>query len=103
MIDGGQLCATAWQCACGNSIVGALQMDLFGLSDCFCEALLHLYSLSKRMVNQTNRFILRHFYIVKGKGPVKTLKLTAVYTIPKAFLKAACRTGWQFIIMEQFH
>lgn len=36
------------------------------------------------MVNQSNCFIPRHFYIVKEKGPVKKLKLTsAVYTIWK--------------------
>lgn len=46
------------------------------------------------MVNQSNCFIPRHFYIVKEKGPVKKLKLTsAVYTIWKTSLKTACHTA----------
>lgn len=49
------------------------------------------------MVNQRNCFILRHFYIVKEKGPVKKLKLPSVYTVWKASLKAACHVAWQFV------
>ena len=62
-----------------------------------------LYSTKEKMVNQGNCFIPRHFYIVKQRGPVKKLKLTsAVDTIWRASLKAACHTAWRFIT-EQFH
>lgn len=63
-----------------------------------------LYSTKEKVANQSNRFVPRHFYIVKGKGPVKKLKLTsAVYAVWKASLKAACHTAWRFIIMEPIH
>lgn len=33
------------------------------------------------MINQSNCFILKHFYIVKEKGPVKKLKLTSLFIL----------------------
>lgn len=46
------------------------------------------------MGNQSNCFIPRLFYIVKGKNAIKKLKLSsAVDTVWKVALKAACHAA----------
>lgn len=89
---------TAGKRTLGNSIVGTLQVDLIWLLRVLQGSGASLYSTEEKMVNQSNCFIPRHFYIVKEKGPVKKLELTsAVYTVWEGSLNTAYRAAWWFI------